>query len=188
MMTSLANNLIGLSEDNTTILTPATPPESTVEFDDLSTTTANIAVPWPGRVFILRTIPSNRILTLRDGQVVLSKPTPNYHTCKSNHWSCIENKGWLGFRNVVSGKFLGHDWNGRIVCVADWHKKFERFDVRHRPQEKGCPGGYVLMLTHRDCLWHIDLREEGGAERLAKYGEGCAEGLSWEFIEVSEDR
>lgn len=128
-------------------------------------------VPFPNSIFIIRSIPSRDVITLLDGRIHLLPPGgPG-----SIHWVCKETKGWLGFKNTVSGKFLGHDDNGILRCSAKQHRRWEYFCVRMRPE-----GGCVLMMTHYEELRHV--KQWGG--RLAKIGEGGAGGMAWEFEKV----
>jgi hypothetical protein len=45
-------------------------------------------------------------------------------------------------------------------------------------------GGYVLLMTHFERLWHVGIREEHGVERLAKVGDGGSDGIVWEFVKL----
>ena len=58
--------------------------------------------PWPDSTFIIRSVPSEHVITLQDGKVALTRADGR----GSIYWVCVETKGWLGFRNTVSGKFL----------------------------------------------------------------------------------
>jgi hypothetical protein len=161
-------------DDSTAIMTP---PETVADFleenDPLGTTKlSSSSVPWPGSTFIIRSVSTGHVLTLCDGQVVTSPPGGR----GSIHWACVETKGWLGFRNVVSGRFLGHDNAGRLRCTADRHQEWEKFCVRMTPDE-----GYVLLMTHWERLWQVGITVERGVERLAKIGEP---GIVWEFVKI----
>lgn len=167
--------------DNSTIYTATTPPETVVAdmLDDLDPLGGNISssssVPWPGSTFIIRSVESGNVLTLLDGQIVLAPAG----TRGAIHWACVETKGWLGFRNVVSGKFLGHDARGRLHCSATRQQAWENFCVRLRPE-----GGYVLLMTHFERLWHVGIKVEQGVEKLAKIGDGGSDGIIWEFVKI----
>ena len=97
----------------------------------------------------------------------------------SIYWTCVETKGWLGFRNTVSGKFLGHDAKGKLCCSVERHQSWEYFCVRMRPE-----GGCVLLMTHYERLWHVGFKVEQGVEKLAKIGDGGSDGIVWEFTKV----
>ena len=141
-------------EDDSTIYTPS---ESVATYfpndydwpaDSKSSSTL---VPWPGSTFIIRSISSGDVITLLDGQIVLKQPGGS--GCAE--WTCVKSKGWLGFRNVVSGKFLGHDKQGMLCCEAGRHLLWEFFDVRPGPD-----GGSVLMMAHYERLWHVGTKKE----------------------------
>ncbi|TVY83086.1 hypothetical protein LSUE1_G003040 [Lachnellula suecica] len=157
--------------DDSTIFTANTPPETVVaDLDDLDpfsdAKTISSSVPWPDSTFIIRSVSSGDVLTLCDGRIVLARPGgPG-----SIHWACVETKGWLGFRNTVSGKFLGHDSKGKLWCSVDRHQGWENFCVRMTPE-----GGYKLLMTHWERLW--------GIEKLAKL-EDRSDGIVWEFVKV----
>lgn len=113
---------------------------------------------------------------------------PGSRTGGSIYWACINKGGWLGLRNTVSGKFLGHNGDGFLRCTVYLHKRWERFCVRQQPE-----GAYILYVTHWDDLWAVGLREEvvrvkqgerarKGVKKLAKIGGG--EAMVWEFVKV----
>ena len=131
------------------------------------------SVPWPGSTFMIRSISSGHAITLQGGQILLAKPG----SVGNSRWECVENSGWLGFRDPGSGRFLGHDKKGRLYCVAPRHNGWEHFCVRHTPE-----GGYILFVRHWDGLRQVRLIEEQGVETLAKTGHG--EGVTWEFLKV----
>lgn len=79
------------------------------------------------------------MITLLDGQIMLTQADGR----GSIYWECVETKGWLGFRNIVSGGFLGHDIEGTLRCSAEQHQGWEYFCARARPE-----GGFVLLMTH----------------------------------------
>ncbi|ETI23664.1 hypothetical protein G647_05466 [Cladophialophora carrionii CBS 160.54] len=176
--------------DNSTTYTARTPPvtvcEDVDEADaDVDAKINNIppslppsSVPWPGSTFIIRSIPSGQALTVLDGKVTLAPLGGR----GSVHWACVETKGWLGFRNVVTGKFLGHDGKkGRLCCSVGWHRGWESFSPRLRPS-----GGFVLMMTHFERLWPVGVKVEHGVERLAKIEKHAGDAMVsvWEFIKV----
>lgn len=167
--------------DDSTVHTAVTPPETVAtdlldDYDPLgSTKLSTFSTPWPDSTFIIRSVSSGHVITLRDGQIVLAPPGGK----GSIHWTCVETKGWLGFQNSVSGRFLGHDKNGKLRCSAEEHKGWENFCVRPTPE-----GGFVLLMTHFERLWYVGSIVEQGVERLAKIGDR-SDGILWEFIEVT---
>lgn len=170
-----------LEGDDFTTYTATTPPETANtdpldDHDPCSGAEPSFSlVPWPGSTFIIRSVSSGHVITLLEGQIILTKPGSH----GSIYWACVETKGWLGFLNIVSGKYLGHDAKGRLCCSAERHQWWEYFCVRPRPE-----GGCVLLMTHHDRLWHVGIKEEQGVEKLAKIGDGGSDGLVWEFAKV----
>jgi hypothetical protein len=171
------------TDDDSTIYTPKTPPStiapSTIADDDGPAhqgASISFSVPWPGNTFIIRDMSSGNVLTLLDGQVVLSPLGGR----GSIHWRCVDNKGWIGFQNTISGKYLGHSFWGWLVCDAWQPQGYERFCVRLLPL-----GGFTLMMTHWDKLWRVGLaRNQHGEMKLAKVENGHADGVAWEFTKV----
>lgn len=170
--------------DESTIYTGITTPSGTfatglMDDDDESgfgsADPCHFLVPWPSSTFMIRSVLSGQMLTLLDGQVVLRQPGDR----GSMYWVCVESKGWLGFRNTVSGKFLGYDAKGNLCCSAAKQKEWEQFCVRMRPE-----GGCVLLMTNYDRLWHVGIKAEQGVEKLAKIGDGASDGVVWEFTKV----
>ena len=167
--------------DSPTASTVNTPPGTVADKflddqDPLAGGTPNLLlVPWPGSTFIIRSVSCGRVLTLIEGQITLTEQDSR----GSIYWECVETKGWLGFRNTVSGKFLGHDGKGRLNCSVERHQGWENFTYRMRPE-----GGCVLLMTHWERLWHVGFKKEQGEEKLAKIGDGASDGIVWEFVKV----
>lgn len=167
--------------DSSTASSASTPPETVPDnlFDDQDplgrATPGPFLVPWPGSTFIIRSVSCGRVLTLLDGKITLTE----LGSRGSIHWVCMETKGWFGFRNTVSGKFLGHDRQGLLCCSAERHQGWEKFCSRMRPE-----GGCVLLMTEWDKLWHVGFKKVQGVEKLAKIGDGASDGLVWEFAKV----
>lgn len=168
--------------DDSTINSAVTPPETCAgdllaDDDPLGNAVSSSSVPWPGSTFIIRSVLTGRLLTLVDGTVVLAPPGGR----GSVHWRCVELKGWLGFRNTISGRFLGHNKNGRLCCTADRQQGWENFCVRMTPHEN-----YILLMTHFERLWKVGLKVEGDVEKLVKMNSKDAEDakIEWDFIKV----
>lgn len=167
--------------DSPTIYMAVTPPETAVnDFPEDNNknyngaqTTITSSVPWPNNIFIIRSVSSGRCITLLHGNIILAPPggPGNFR------WECVKEKGWLGFRDPCSGSFLGHNVKGNLLCSARRQDGWENFCVRLTPD-----GGYVLLMTHWERLWHVGTYAENGVEKLAKFGDGLEEGNFWEFI------
>ena len=167
--------------DNSTVYTAATPPE-TVAADFLddhdpfgSAEPSSSSVPWPGSTFIIRSVSSGHVITLLGGQILLARPGGR----GSIHWACVEARGWFSFRNDISGRFLGYDLKERLCCSAEQYQGKEYFCARIRPE-----GGYVLLMTHFERLWHVGIKAGQGVEKLAKIENGGSDAIVWEFVKV----
>ncbi|KAL3427623.1 hypothetical protein PVAG01_01132 [Phlyctema vagabunda] len=151
------------------------------------------AVPCAGATFMIRSLAfadnenSVVVMALEAGELRLHKLT-TASRAGGWDWQCIEKDNWLGFRNSVSGTYMGHNGKGRIVARAEWHRDHEYFCVRKHPDR-----GYIL-LTKRGGSKLCKLGWSGGGgggavgegpggDELVEV-EGTAEGTLWEFIKV----
>lgn len=189
MPTDFDSELINLSDvDNSTIYTAKTPPETIAgdpmeDREQINDKPPVCSVPWPGSTYMIRSRSpgtSGQLITLLKGEVVLAQLGGR----GSTHWDCIEKDGWLGFRNPVSGKLLGHDEPGWLRCIVDQHRDWEYFCVRMKPD-----GGFVLLLRNggrAESLWKVGVKAEKGKKahegKLAKIQKG--DGIVWDFIKV----
>lgn len=135
--------------------------------------------PWKGCTYIIQYSKTGEALTLLDGQVVLEKPGG----CGHFKWHCVETEGWMGFRNPISGKYLGED-NGELVCMVGHHLSCEHFIAQPVPD-----GGYLLLMRQDGKGWGfgeklrvVGLKHFGSEKRLAKVE--VADGIVWDFVKV----
>ena len=167
--------------DDSTVYNTLTPPGTVADYDEghnptPGTGATSSSVPWPGSTFIIRSTTSGHVITVLDGKVTLAPPGGR----GSIHWVCVETKGWIGFKNLVSGRYLGHNVEGKLCCSAAKQLGWENFCIRPRPD-----GGYLLQLTHFERLWTVGVKMEKGVEVLAKIEVGGPhEIITWEFIKV----
>ncbi|KAJ5865102.1 uncharacterized protein N7529_007018 [Penicillium soppii] len=145
-----------------------------------------IGPPYKGATFIIRDLQRGFVIALTDGNLCLlpdgnGNPLFNRGDGHGNHWRCVENKDrWLGFKNTVSGEFIGHDNNQkhwRFIAKVEAHNEWEYFCVRHHPN-----GGYEMLVKH----WHgFRAMKVGGTDdrELMVAGEG-EDGTAWEFVKV----
>lgn len=102
-------------------------------------------------------------------------------------WRCVDNGGWLGFREPGSQCFLGYDKNEELCCEVRWQKEWENFCVRHRPE-----GGYSLLMSHYDNwtmiawkkLWSLGIKVVNGSEKLAIIEDSQCDSTVWKFVKV----
>ena len=66
------------------------------------------SVPCRGSVFVVRSTSCARLLRApgRDEVVLVQQPVSPMDA--SWKWECVETDGYLGFRNIKTGRFLGH--------------------------------------------------------------------------------
>ncbi|RFU78027.1 hypothetical protein TARUN_4183 [Trichoderma arundinaceum] len=111
----------------------------------------------------------HRIMALENGELkILSDPFAGGGWL----WNCVKKAGWYGFRNTVSGTYLGHNGQQKIVAIAPHHKSHEYF-MAERHEE----GGYILLMRHGDELLQVAVSKDGNS--LVEQKEGTA----WDFIE-----
>lgn len=95
-----------------------------------------------------------------------------------SHWHCVENKYmWLGFYNVVSGTYLGHNNNGQFIATTKSHVEKECFCARQHP------GGSFLLLVKNHPGGFLLMKVGGKDDRELVADEGKTE-TAWEFIRV----
>ncbi|RYP09740.1 hypothetical protein DL765_008349 [Monosporascus sp. GIB2] len=129
-------------------------------------------VPWPGNTFVIRERATGRAITLVDGKLRLKDW--DYAGDRGTHWVCELKEGWLGFRNPVSGTYIGHDDRGKFRATASHHRQWEYFCATRHPE-----GGYLLLKRHGDALWKMAV-DNGGAT----FYETADQGTIWEFLKL----
>lgn len=136
--------------------------------------------PEAGHNYIIQAVSCGRRLTLLHGEVVLAPPESH----GSQHWTCAENNGWLGFRNVASNNFVGHDAKepGGIRCISPVPTLYERVHVRPRQM---MDVGYSMLMEYYEGLRPIGTRMDHGVEKLDRILTDGAHGIEWCFIKVS---
>ncbi|KAI0404283.1 hypothetical protein F4802DRAFT_248941 [Xylaria palmicola] len=132
-----------------------------------------IAVPWHGQMYMIRHRSSGDVLTLINGGVELRNPST---TDGCWRWLCVEHRGWLGFRNVASRKYLGRDNKGGYCARAGEMRMWESFTLRPHPK-----GGCQLLATG---WWDLKRAAVAGGGRTLAEVESAEEGALWDFIEA----
>ncbi|KAI9929605.1 hypothetical protein MW887_001079 [Aspergillus wentii] len=137
----------------------------------------------------LRT-PVTSFIALKGGELGLhpqeKERNPNiYHDGWGGHWICTENKGmWLGFRNAVSGTYIGHNndkrRNWRFIAKARHQDSWECFCAREHPS-----GGHVLLVKHWDEFLPMKIGGVDNKELVVDSEE--KDGTVWEFIRVDSE-
>jgi hypothetical protein len=151
-----------------------------------------VTFPWPGRTFIVRDTKSRRVIGLRDGKVLVLKEEElvceSSRHDKSCHWRCVQNPntGWLGFRNAISGTYLGCKDTGslnsdltEITAEEHFHNHHTLLCTQMHPE-----GGHVL-LVFGDEPPALHQMEVGELDRVLVAGSNArSEQTLWEFEQV----
>ncbi|KAI1499765.1 hypothetical protein F5X99DRAFT_388546 [Biscogniauxia marginata] len=131
------------------------------------------SAPEPPGVYMIRDMDSGRALVLEDSRLTLQR---DVGTNGGWRWHCVEkHDGWLGFREAVSGNYLGRDGRGGFYAKASKFDSWEAFVLR--PQKAG---GYHLMGID---WWTLKRMGVGGNDGLVEV-QTPREAVRWEFIEV----
>lgn len=141
------------------------------------------SIPRPGSSFLIQSAMTGKVITFQQGRVVLGQLGGHNMT----RWQCVENQGWLGFRDPASGMFLGYDENEELCCTVKKQSLWENFCVRQRPE-----GGYLLLMTHYPnwlmVLWQelrpIGVKVNNGLENLRMVEDWKSDAIVWQFVEV----
>ncbi|KAF4983398.1 hypothetical protein FZEAL_1127 [Fusarium zealandicum] len=129
------------------------------------------SVPWPDAVFIIRHRATGKIITLIDGELQLCE---GFSARGGSHWHCAEKDRWLGFRNCVSGTYIGHDERRNFIAKVVQHRAHEYFTPRAHPD-----GGYELLMRHGHELWSMAVGDDGKSLVETK-----GEGALWDFLKT----
>jgi hypothetical protein len=135
------------------------------------------SIPWPGRTFIIRSHKNGQVITFLDGKVVMDKPGG----LGTFRWRCVEEKGWMGFKDPASAQYLGHHEHGLLFC-SPHHRNNEYICPRMRPE-----GGCVLLVRHDEHLRPLGVfanESENGNKQKIKIMDWSSDGIVWDFIEV----
>ncbi|KAH6974198.1 hypothetical protein BKA56DRAFT_733848 [Ilyonectria sp. MPI-CAGE-AT-0026] len=131
------------------------------------------AAPQAGDTYIIKERVHGRVITVIEGRLQL-ETRPN--RAGSWRWLCTEKDGFLGFRNTVSGRYLGHNSSWNMVVNAMNHKHWENFHARRQPV-----GGYTLLAPHWSTMRQISIGEDNTLVA------GDERGTVWEFMKLEDD-
>ncbi|GAP90657.1 putative sis protein [Rosellinia necatrix] len=132
--------------------------------------------PAAGQTYLIRERATGRVLQVRGGRVrVVEADADPRGGC---YWACEESLGWLGFRETVSGGFLGRDGNFGFRAAAQAHLPWEWFVVSPRGTD-GCR----LQSPHWLSLRWVGLGGRDGRSLVDVTEPEKA--VLWEFVEVS---
>ncbi|KAJ2989681.1 hypothetical protein NUW58_g3349 [Xylaria curta] len=138
------------------------------------------SVPEPGRIYMIREKTSGEILTHANGvpTVLLGAGTRG-----GWQWKCEEHPdGYLGFRDVVSGRYLGR--GNKEVYVVEAKKLDARESFVLRPRD---PEGYNLCAKDGHKLKPMGITARSGIETRLIDALNYKEAARWVFIKVESD-
>ncbi|OAK94303.1 hypothetical protein IQ06DRAFT_298369 [Phaeosphaeriaceae sp. SRC1lsM3a] len=159
------------------ICTPSATSENTTK-TPLVFETSQSSIPWPGRTFIIRSQMNGKVITFLDGEVILDRPGG----LGTFRWRCVEENGWMGFKDPVSAYWLGYHEHGMLFCRSLHHRNNEYICPRMRPE-----GGWVLLVIQAHSLRPLGVfasELETGVKQKVKIMDWNSEGIVWDFIEV----
>lgn len=136
------------------------------------------SIPSPGRTFIIQSRQDGKVITFLDGEVVLDK----IGGLGTFRWRCVEEKGWMGFKDPASALYLGYHEHGLLCCRAPHHKNNEYICPRLLPG-----GGWALLVRQSDHLRPLGVlsnEADDTRKRKIKIAHWTSEGIAWDFIEV----
>ncbi|PVH95775.1 hypothetical protein DM02DRAFT_659818 [Periconia macrospinosa] len=140
------------------------------------------SIPTPGLSFHIKCIETGKVITIQKGEVVLALESE-----QSTRWECVENHGFLGFRDPSSYNFLGYNNHEELCCKVRHHMLWERFHVKETKR-----GSYHISMTHYDnwigLMLGGELRplgrfEKDGLEKI-KLTADRGSAINWRFINV----
>lgn len=128
-------------------------------------------VPWPGKTYKIRHRESRRLITLAEGTLRLQLPEATKAT-GGTYWFCAENNGWWGFRNSISGTYIGYSvitsvdytaTTGRFTANTQQYGAEQCFCIRRHPE-----GGYVILVRYLKEGLRQMVVNEGTGQLVAK--------------------
>ncbi|KAL1879192.1 hypothetical protein Daus18300_001771 [Diaporthe australafricana] len=134
------------------------------------------AVPCSGKTYKIHLGDTKKVITVTEGEVMLQSPAES-RPGGGWYWVCVENGNWLGFRNHVSGNFLGH--NGKthgFQAKVTHHQALEFFCVRPHPR-----GDFMLLVKYP---WGDEMRQVSCAPDGKTVVEKDKDGAQWVFEQV----
>ncbi|KAK4159579.1 hypothetical protein QBC43DRAFT_221653 [Cladorrhinum sp. PSN259] len=138
------------------------------------------SVPCPGKIFAITDANSKHALALLDGELKFVEYShKNQMRGGCWLWNCVEQNGWLGFRNVASGTYLGHDGKGVLTAVKKHHKSYEQLCVRQDPEERG----YIFLMAVWDKLGKVGM-VGSGQNATWRMAVDVTKPMVWKFVKV----
>jgi hypothetical protein len=138
--------------------------------------TLQSSTPTDGSLFIIRDVSSGHVISLDNGNVVLT-PLSNGGIYR---WQCVEAEGFFRFLEPRSNKFLCHTmWNPQLECTAGHNDWYRNFSITLIPEK-----GFVMSMPHWSELRSIVRSTDNNLQKLEKTGKRLSDGIVWEFTRV----
>lgn len=135
------------------------------------------SVPEAGGIYMIRDLDSGKAITMACGLLTI---VPDAGTRGGWQWECEEVRdGWIGFRDVVSGRYLGRDNNGGFCAQASKLKGWESFVLRPRQA-----GGYNLLVKNWSSLTPISIVGNDMTWPRLVEDQSPDAAARWEFVKV----
>jgi hypothetical protein len=168
---SQEDNAFSVTGTGTSSITPNLAKLTIAGEDYTSPLTSRLRPPFAALTFVIRDREKRRIITLSDGKLQMEDKVTGRDGI---YWICGSINSCFGFRNSVSGAFIGRDGKGKYVCSALSQTSDELFSPSPHPD-----GGYRLGA----------LQMNVGAIGIGKDGKELVEvdwkdGTAWEFVKV----
>ncbi|KAI0453908.1 hypothetical protein F5B21DRAFT_477512 [Xylaria acuta] len=135
------------------------------------------SAPEPGKTYKIVEVDSERAITLVGGRLTL---VLDAGTRGGWQWDCEEHPdGWIGFRDAVSGRYLGHDNKGGYIAQASKLDSWESFVLRPR-----AAGGYNLCVKYGHKLKPMGILDNDESATKLVDAQSYEEAARWEFYKV----
>jgi hypothetical protein len=165
-----------------TILTPRT---NSVTLDSLSLQDdSSDSIPWPGNTYAILDKASGKAISVATstnmaGQhnwaIFLSEQRiDNFDT--NSLWLCVEAKGYFGFFNEETGKYLGYSSSKQRMLVLDEEFNSYQYFIPRRHFN----GGYQLLTAANDSMEQVAFDASD-----SKFVRRQHAGICWKFVKVS---
>ena len=135
--------------------------------------------PLPDCIYKIVSVNDSRQLMLLHGQLVLASP----EELGAPFWACEQHNTWLSFRNVATGRLLGHDSGnpGQIRCEAQNRQHWEQLLVIPHTRIEGA---FSILTEYWLGCRAIGLCDETEEPTLCRIKDEHDPGIAWRFLEV----
>ncbi|KAJ5246821.1 hypothetical protein N7468_001804 [Penicillium chermesinum] len=107
-------------------------------------------VPYKGQSYTIRDPQTNLFLGVEYGE--LKMVSWGINSGREMFWHCDEHEDrYLGFRNLASGTYMGHDGHGKFVAVSRTHH--DPAGCFFWPRQCPITGGQILFVKRQHYFW-----------------------------------